>query len=93
MQATTEQGHSSQDQGELAASPVPKVASPTRSAPSLRHLEVRFPPARGSFGVGIPPLFLLAPHLPAAFQPNTSALVAMLPFVSVVSCLDLCLYL
>lgn len=63
--------------------PVPKVASPTQSTLSLRHLESIFPPARDSCGVGVLSLsFLLAPDLPAAFQPNISALLFVLLFVS-----------
>lgn len=61
--------------------PIPKVTS----TPSLSHLEAQFPPVRDSFGVGIPPPgHLLAPNLPAAFQPNISDLVSVLLFVSIV---------
>lgn len=85
---------SSQDQGEVEQHPVPKVASPTQSTLSLRHLESIFPLARDSCGVGVLSLsFLLAPDLPAAFQPNISALLFVLLFVSVVPCQDLVLYL
>lgn len=55
MQATTEQAQVPGPR--RVASPVPQVAYSTQSTPSLRHLEVKFPPARDSFGVGIPSPF------------------------------------
>lgn len=55
MQATTEQAQLPGPR--RVASPVPTVASPTQSTPPSQALEVKFPPARDSFGVGIPSPF------------------------------------
>ena len=65
-------------------------ALPARPPPSIR---LNSPPARDSFGVGVLfPSFLLAPNLPAAFQPTISALVSVLLCSSLPGSLSLGLF-
>ena len=89
--ATTEQGTAPRTKGRWNIQFLKLLLLPN-ALPALppHPKQTKFPPARDSFVVGVLfPSFLLAPNLPAAFQPTLSALVSVLLFV--VSCLGLCL--
>jgi len=89
--ATTEQGTAPRPKGRWNIQFLKLLLLPSALPALPPHLkQAKFPPARDSFVVGVLfPSFLLAPNLPAAFQPTLSALVSVLLFV--VPCLDLCL--
>ena len=81
--ATTEQGTAPRTKGRWNIQFLKLLLLPN-ALPALppHPKQTKFPPARDSFVVGVLfPSFLLAPNLPAAFQPTLSALVSVLLFV------------